>query len=52
MTESLGGFFDLRLNIGWANNRDDGNWRRHHAHYGVTVMILGNIVYKPDDAII
>ena len=23
---------------GWANNRDAGDLRRHHAHYGVTVM--------------
>ena len=22
----------------WANNRDAGDLRRHHAHYGVTVM--------------
>ena len=23
----------------WANNRDAGDLRRHHAHYGVTVMV-------------
>ena len=23
---------------GWVNNRDTGNWRRHQAHYDVTVM--------------
>ena len=25
---------------GWTNNRDAGNWRRHRAQYGVTVMLL------------
>ena len=25
---------------GWANNRDAGNLRGHHVHYGVTVMDL------------
>ena len=24
---------------GWVNNRDTGDLRRHHAHYGVTVML-------------
>ena len=23
---------------GWVNNREAGDWRRHRAHYGVTVM--------------
>ena len=25
---------------GWANNRDDGGLRHHHAHYDVTVMAM------------
>ena len=25
---------------GWANNRDVGNLRRHHAHYDVSLMYL------------
>ena len=36
---SIGFFFDLRLTNGWANNRDAGDLRLHHAHYDVTVMI-------------
>ena len=32
-------FFHLRWTNGWANNRDAGDMRRHHAHYYVTVMI-------------
>ena len=31
-------FFDQRRNKGWVNNKDAGDLRRHHAHYGVTVM--------------
>ena len=23
----------------WVNNREAGDWRRHRAHYGVTVMV-------------
>ena len=23
---------------GWVNNGEAGDWRRHHAHYDVTVM--------------
>ena len=30
--------FDLRLNNGWANNRDAGDLRRHRAHFDVTVI--------------
>ena len=25
---------------GWANNREAGDWRRHCAHYDVTIMII------------
>ena len=31
-------FFDLRLNNDWVNNREAGDIRRYHAHYGVIVM--------------
>ena len=31
-----------RMN-GWANNREDGDLRRHRPHYDVTVMATGNI---------
>ena len=33
-------FFDLRLNNVWVNNREAGDWRRHRAHYEVTIMGL------------
>ena len=36
-------FFDLRLNNGWANNRDAGDLRRHRADYDVTVMIVRKV---------
>ena len=39
MTRSFGVFFDLRLNNGWANNREAGDWRRHGAHYDIIVMV-------------
>ena len=32
-------FFDLRLNNGWAYNRDAVDMRRHRSHYDVTVML-------------
>ena len=37
----FGVFFDLRLNyrIGWVNDRDAGDLRRHPAHYEITVML-------------
>ena len=38
VTRSFDVFFDLRLNKRWVNNRDDGDLRRHRAHYDVTVM--------------
>ena len=31
-------FFDLRMKNGWVNNRDAGYFRRHRAHYDVTVI--------------
>ena len=34
---------------GWANNRDAGNLRRHHAHYDVTVKYY-YYYYKPSMA--
>ena len=30
---------------GWANNRDAGDLRRHHAHYDVTVMACNVLVW-------
>ena len=35
-------FFDLRLNNGWVNNREAGDWRRYRAHNDVTVMKMSN----------
>ena len=32
-----------RIN-GWANNRDAGDLRRHHAHYDVIIMIDNNFI--------
>ena len=42
-------FFDLRLNNGWVNNREAGEWGRHRAHYDVmvTVMIPGIPMHVP-----
>ena len=39
VTRNFDVFFDLRLN-GWVNNGEAGDWRRHRAHYDVTVIIL------------
>ena len=46
---------------GWVNNREAGDLRQHHAHYGITVMlcqvystpsgIIGMIISEPDDVI-
>ena len=33
-------FLDLRLNNGWVNNHEAGDFWRHHAHYDITVMSL------------
>ena len=38
VTRTFDLFFDLRLNNGWVDNREAGDWRRHRAHYDVTVM--------------
>ena len=38
VTRSFGVFFVLRLNKGWANNRDAVDLRRHHTHYDVIVI--------------
>ena len=38
VTRSVDGFFELRLNEGWVNNREAGDLRRHRTHYDVTVM--------------
>ena len=38
VTRSFDGFFDLRLNNGWVNNREAGDLRRYRAHYDVIVM--------------
>ena len=43
VTRSFDVFFDLRMKSGWANNRDAGDLRRHHAHYDVTVMELDEV---------
>ena len=32
--------FHLRMKNGWLNTRDDGDLRRHGAHYDVTVILL------------
>ena len=40
VTRSFAVFFDLRLNNGWVNNRDAGDFRRHRAHYDVIVMSI------------
>ena len=37
VTRSFDVYFDLRL-IGWVNNREAGDLRRHRAHYDVIVM--------------
>ena len=39
VTRGFDVFFDLRLNKGWANNRDAGDLGRHRVHYDVTVMV-------------
>ena len=38
VTQSFDVFFDLRLNKGWASNREAGDLRCHRAHYDVIVM--------------
>ena len=35
-TRSFDLSFNLRLNNGWVNNRETGDWRRHTVHYAVT----------------
>ena len=42
VTRSFDAFFHLRLNNGWANNRDADELRRHRAHYDITVMSFSN----------
>ena len=32
---------------GWENHRDTGDWRRHRAHYNVTVLDMGADVLVP-----
>ena len=46
VTRSFDMFFDLRLNNGWVNTREAGDWRRHRAHCDVTVM---NTLNPSDD---
>ena len=41
VTRSFDVFFDLRLKIGWVNNGEAGELRRHIVHYDVTVMFCG-----------
>ena len=38
VTRSFDAFFDLRLNKQFNKNRDAGDFRRHRAHYYITVM--------------
>ena len=40
VTRSFDVFFDLHPNkrLGWVNNGEAGDLRRHRAHYDVTVM--------------
>ena len=39
VTRSFDGFFDLRLNERWVNNRETSDLRPHRAHYDVTVIV-------------
>ena len=39
VTRNFDVFFDLRWTNSWANNRVAGDFRRHHAHHDVTVMV-------------
>ena len=41
VTRSFTVSFDLRLNKRLSNNREDGDLRRHRAHYDATVMVYG-----------
>ena len=45
VTRSFDGFFDLRLNNGWVNNREADDLRRYRAHHDVTVMISRYTAY-------
>ena len=38
VTRSFDVFFDLRIIIGWVNNREAGDLRRYRAHYDVIAM--------------
>ena len=38
VTRSFDGFVLSAWMNGWVNNREAGDLRRHHAHYGVTIM--------------
>ena len=38
VTRSFDVFFDLRLNNGWENNPEAGDFKRHRGHYDVIVM--------------
>ena len=42
-------FFDLHLTNGWVINRDAGDFRRHRAHYDVTVIHWHNFpgIFRP-----
>ena len=42
VTRSFDVFFDL--NNGGVNNREAGDWRRHRAHYDVTVLSNSKLV--------
>ena len=42
VTRSFNVSFDRAWIHGCANNREAGDSRRHHAHYDVTVMIIGS----------
>ena len=46
VTQSFYLFFDLRLNEGWVNNHWAGDWRRHRAHYDITLMDENAIILK------
>ena len=39
VTRSFGVFFNLRLTKRSSNTSEAGDFRRHCAHYGVTVMV-------------
>ena len=48
VTRSFDLFFDLRLNNGWVNNREVGDWRRHYDVIVIEAIILFCVIYGDD----